>query len=491
MKDWLKKNKWTIIIFMAIILTAAFLRFYRQADYMTFLGDEGRDAMAVKKILVDHEFPLIGPPTSFGNIHLGPLYYYMMAAVMAILGLNPVVAAGMVAFLGVATVAMIFYLARKWFGLYGAIIASFLYAISPMTIILSRSSWNPNPVPFFSLLAFIGLVKARESHNYLWLILTGAALAFALQMHYLTLILLPLFGILWLIELTSPTIDKKYFRAGTIVAIIVFLLLMSPLIIYDMEYDQANLRAFLEMFTGSQVIGLNFQAAALNIPTIYFFNLINFYMAGGNLWLAALPALIILFFSYKGLKDKKDKNFWVFKSLGMWLVIGLIGLSLIRQRMNDQYLEFLNFVPYLLLGGVINLVARRYRLAILIMLTLFLGFINLQKNPLLYPANKQLARTQEITKFIIEQSNDQPFNFALIPYGGNYDMAYQFYLWKFRANVQSVLSNKTSQLFVVCEYTICEPTTSSISEISAFGASKIVAENNINGIRIFRLGHAN
>ena len=36
-----------------------------------------------------------------------------------------------------------------------ALIAATLYAISPTIIVYSRSSWNPNVMPFFSLLSFI------------------------------------------------------------------------------------------------------------------------------------------------------------------------------------------------------------------------------------------------------------------------------------------------------------------------------------------------
>src|SRR3989344_5873956 len=157
----LKKNKIFFVLFLGVLALAAFLRFYRLSEYMTFLGDEGRDTIVIKKILVDHHFPLIGPPTSVGNIYLGPLYYYMMAIPMAIFYLNPVAAAGMNAFLGVLTVALIYYLGKTWFNRQAGLIAAYLYAISPVTIIYSRSSWNPNPTPFFALIAILGFYKAQ------------------------------------------------------------------------------------------------------------------------------------------------------------------------------------------------------------------------------------------------------------------------------------------------------------------------------------------
>jgi hypothetical protein len=54
MKDFFKKIRPYFPIFLILVI-AAFLRLYRVADYMTFLGDEGRDVLVGKKIIVDHK----------------------------------------------------------------------------------------------------------------------------------------------------------------------------------------------------------------------------------------------------------------------------------------------------------------------------------------------------------------------------------------------------------------------------------------------------
>ncbi len=51
MINWIKKNRVEFAIFLLILLVAGFMRFYRISEYMTFLGDEGRDALAVKDIV--------------------------------------------------------------------------------------------------------------------------------------------------------------------------------------------------------------------------------------------------------------------------------------------------------------------------------------------------------------------------------------------------------------------------------------------------------
>lgn len=138
LKSFVQKNPTEFGLLTIILLLSALLRFYRLDEYMQFLGDQGRDAILIKDILVNHHIVAIGPPSSVGTIYLGPLYYYMMALVMLPFWLNPVAAAGMAALIGVATVFLIYYLGREWFGVKAGLIAAFLYAISPVTINYSR-----------------------------------------------------------------------------------------------------------------------------------------------------------------------------------------------------------------------------------------------------------------------------------------------------------------------------------------------------------------
>lgn len=60
-----------IILLVIILVLGAYLRLYRIQDYMTFLGDEGRDVLVVKRMLIDHKFTLLGPTASVGGFFLG------------------------------------------------------------------------------------------------------------------------------------------------------------------------------------------------------------------------------------------------------------------------------------------------------------------------------------------------------------------------------------------------------------------------------------
>src|SRR3989338_5083451 len=86
----------------AILLLASFLRLYRLSDYMTFLGDEGRDVLVVKHLL-EGDLVGLGPTASVGGFFTGPIYYYFMAPFLWLFKLDPVGPAVMVALFGIAT----------------------------------------------------------------------------------------------------------------------------------------------------------------------------------------------------------------------------------------------------------------------------------------------------------------------------------------------------------------------------------------------------
>lgn len=494
--SWIQKHRLEFVLILLLLLLTLFLRFYKLPEYMSFLGDEGRDGLVVKKILIEHDFPLLGAPTSVGNMYLGPIYYYMMSVPMALFWMNPVAASGMVALIGTGTVLLIYYLARKWFGVTAALVSAFFYSISPVNIIYSRSSWNPNPAPFFALLSMFGLFKAHESGNFRWFILTGASLAFILQMHYLSLILIPILGILWLNELRiyikNPN-RRKYFVSSTILSILVFLFLMSPLVIFDFKYNFMNYRAFTTLLTSNDSsVGVG---SGNNIFNIYFNLLIGRYLGGQVLWVSMVLGIMILVPLFWALikKYRGTEVSWPYLGLGIWLVVGLVGLTLYKKNIYDHYLGFLNPVIYLLLGAFVQIVwivkKPKYRLLLISLLAIFLvyvAYLNILNNPLLKPPLNQLSRTQDVAKYIIAESDNKPFNFALIA-AQNYDAAYQFYLDNYDHTPGQLPFTKTDQLFVVCEDIVCQPIMHNKFEISAFGPAQVVWERDFRGVRIFKL----
>jgi len=226
-----------LLILLSIILFAAYLRLYKIDQYMTFLGDEGRDVLVVKRMIVDHKFTLLGPTASVGGFFLGPIYYYFMLPFLWIWRLDPAGPAVMVGLFGTATVYLVYLTGKRMFGSIAGLVAASLYAVSPLVIAYSRSSWNPNVVPFFSTLLIYLLSDTKK--KFLTPLYIGIVLGIGIQLHYLFLFLFVVTAIWYWFE-----------RRAIGLTILGFLLGASPFIAFELRHQFTNTRTILQfLFT--------------------------------------------------------------------------------------------------------------------------------------------------------------------------------------------------------------------------------------------------
>ncbi len=497
LKKWKQQNPKEFWIITIILVLSAVFRFFKIDQYMTFLGDEGRDVIIVKRLLTEAHPPLIGPGTSIGGMYLGPLYYYMMAPALLLAGFSPIGPATMVAVLGVITVFFVWYVAREWFGTKAAAISAFLYAISPTVIIFSRSSWNPNIMPFFSLLSVYSIWRVWKHNEYKWLIVLGIAFAFVMQSHYLGLLLAPTLFIYWLISYLKNKkagIDKKMFKYS-LLGYGLFLLLMSPLLIFDLRHDFMNSRAMYQFFTVRQTtVSAKPWSAVPKVPEI--FKQINTSLVGAkNNQLASFSSLFIaigiLFVIFRKVKNREQ-----YILLTLWYLFGLIGFGVYKQSIYDHYFGFVFVIPFLFLGGFLSSLLDKkgfVKFASFLFLA-YLVYMNLLENPLRFSPNNQLQRSINVSQKVIDESSGNKFNLAVLA-ERNYEDGYRYFLELKGAKVlhadrwnQETISD---QLFVICEMEEkkCDPTHSPKAEVANFGMTKIDKQWNVNGVIIYRLLH--
>jgi 4-amino-4-deoxy-L-arabinose transferase-like glycosyltransferase len=519
---WVRSNRIESLVFATVLLVSAFLRLYKIDDYMTFLGDEGRDAIIVRNLLVHADPILIGPGTSIGNMYLGPHYYYLIAPFLFLANFSPVGPSVMVALFGIATVFLVWYVTREWFGKLGAIIASILYATAPVVIIYSRSSWNPNVMPFFSLVSIYSMWRVYKFKEFNWLLVAGISLALALNSHYLALLLIPVAGVYWL--LTYLKISKAWptslvnkwkvvpknksevhnLLKKSLFGLLIFLVMMSPLAVFDARHNWINFSAIKTFFTVRQetvsikpwsslnkVIPLSekitTRLVAATVPN-----------AGKAAFYSLLFIAVLLFF-----KERKNlKNVWLdspYLVILVWLGVSLLGLSQYKQEIYDHYYGFFFPAPFILIGALSEGILRKYRWALgpLFLLGVFyLLFINVANSPLKYPPNRQLARSEAVAKEIELWSAGREFNFTVIA-ERNYEGAYQYFFERDGVPIKVIDPQKydetlTDQLFVVCELPKekCDPTHNPKAGIANFGWSRIESHKEVEGVQIFRLVHA-
>ena len=491
MINWIKKNKVEVCLVVFITTLALFLRLYRIDEFLTFLGDEGRDVRIVRDLITKGNLVFIGPQTSIGNMYLGPLYYYMMAPSLFLSRLNPVGPAVMVALLGTITVFLTYYFGKRWFGLWAGIVSAFLYAISPVAIIYSRSSWNPNPMPLFALLSIWGIYKVYKENKFVWLPILGLTFASALQMHYLGLLLAPTLLLFWFIKfmkIRSQHIEVKRFLILSAAAIFIFLVMMSPLALFDLKHQGMNLNAFKAFFSDRQTtVNLNPARSDRFLPTIST-TISDLVLARQNIFpLFVAVTLAILFYLY----SRKQKDRFPSMLLVAWIGFGLLGLSLYKQHVYVHYLGFFYPAIYLLTGASLSfLITKNFPKCLpgAILLT-YLAYLNLSNSPTFTIPGRQLQRTEAVANLVVKESQGQPFNFGLIA-KQNYDESYRYFLEN-KTNLITKAEDKiTDQLFVVCEDgDTCAPLGHSQWQIAIFGIAQIQNEWRVDHLRVYRLVH--
>lgn len=504
---FLKRYSREIIVLSLVVLVGAFFRLYKISSYMTFLGDEGRDAIVVWKLLTQRDIILVGPGTSIGNMYLGPLYYYFIAPFLWLFNYNPVGPSVMVALVGVLTIVGVYFITKEWFGLVGAAVASFLYAIAPTVIIYSRSSWNPNIMPFFSLLTVYSIWSVWKKGEYKWLMVLGVALAFVLQSHYLGLLLFPVVGLFWLLSYFKIKqsgdwlVEQGRFAQFSLLGLIIFLALMSPIVVFDARHGWLNAKAIWQFFTVRQeTVSARPWTAIPEIPSII--QNVSVRLLGGRNKLAgdlvlavlSVPSILLLL----GRKNMEKNEASAYLMIFIWLAVAFLGLGVYKQEIYDHYYGFFFTAPFILIGGFVEGIWRGLSVVgktIVMATLLFLIGINLYGSPLRNPPNYQLQRAKEVAHKIEEETAGERFNLAVIA-ERNYQDGYKYFLLKDKKEVVEIDSQRTDetitdQLFVVCEKPRekCDPTHSDKAEVANFGWSKIDKEWQIMGVTLFKLTH--
>lgn len=482
---------------MAILIMAAFFRLYRISEYMNFLGDEGRDAIVWLRIIREGKFTLIGPMTSIGNMYLGPLYYYLMLPFFIIFGNSPVGPSVGVAVISILTTFLLWKTGRVWFNSRAGLVAAFFYAISPTVIQYSRSSWNPNVMPFFTLVTIWGVWEIWQKRKWMWFLMIGISLSFAIQSHYLGLLLIPTVIIFWTLTLKKlPKKNLKIFLFFSFIGLISFVLLtVTPLVWFDLRHDFLNLRSFEKFFSDRQgTVNFKIYKAIPNLWPMWQ-ELITKVLSGRETKLGLITPLILFFGVFYSLIKSKTGERNPLLLIFVWISIGLIGLGVYKQHIYDHYYGFLFPALFLILGLAFDKIFQVKKIGIFLFILFFLGltYINLKNNPIIYPPNNQFVKVQEVDIRIIEEAKNEPYNFALIS-KQNYEDGYIYFLKNWHKDPLMIDPQKyeqtlASQLFVVCEDSVCEPIGHPKAEITSFGWSKIESQWQVGGVRLFKLVH--
>lgn len=216
------KNWFPVLPILALALG---LRLLHLNQIYVFGADEEYQ-INIAMTLVRHLHPIwIGVSAANTGFYLGPAWSYFTYIWLLLSKGDPLITAYVAAFLGTITTLVVFYVGWKMFSKKVGIVASLLYACLPLTTFFDQKYWNPSLVPLLSLLLIFSLYKKN------WLLF---ALSYGLVFHtHLSLVPI-LFLALYRIR---EGIEKRTLA----LAVVLFILITSPLIIFDYFHKWSNI----------------------------------------------------------------------------------------------------------------------------------------------------------------------------------------------------------------------------------------------------------
>jgi len=238
-------NKLNLML-SVILIVALFLRFYRLNELMPFIPDQGWFYLSARDMLLTGNIPLVGPETSHPWLHHGPLWTYTLAIILWVFNFHPVAPSYFTAILGVVTVWLMYKVTSELFSKRVGIIATLLYATSPLIVLNARTPYHTSPIPFFAILLFYSVYKWMKGNVYFFPLITF--LIAVLYNHELTTFV---FSIPLLLIITYGFWKKKNWAIKLLnkkiifYSVFAFLIPMIPFILYDIGHGYKQTIGFL------------------------------------------------------------------------------------------------------------------------------------------------------------------------------------------------------------------------------------------------------
>lgn len=469
-----------LLLVGALFLLGAILRFYKLGGFVTFLGDQGRDAIIIKRILTFEHFPAIGPPTSVGQVYLGSFYYYFIAPWLWLFNFDPLGLAFGVALISSLYILINYLIVRDLFDRQVALLSTLFVTFSSVLIEFSRFSWNPNLLALFTLLTIYFFIKGFKNLNWKSFALAGAFLSFSVQLHYLALFLIPSIAIFALIQLFEQKGELKQIFKGIISSLATFLLFSIPLVIFDLRHNFLNTNNFLKLFRSASPSGANKFFNVLD--TFLSFNQYAFRAEFSIIFSSIILALFIfsLFFVIR----KKDN----LRSLLIFLIATAVGVSFYLSARYPHYFLILYPLYYILvaffLSSLLSSNAGKFVIAVFLISFIFLNsqgyyFLTVREN-------NQIEAAKKVAKIIADNSVHEGYRLTSLPQQyGDYTYRYFLEIWG-KKPIEKGSFARTPTLFVVCEEE-CKPIGDPQWDIAYFAPRKIVGTWETDSVKIYKL----
>ncbi len=320
-----------------------------------FLLDQGRDYLAVKKIVTESNLTLIGAEigsgmAQFQGIFHGPFYFYLLSIPFMLFNGNPYGGLLLMFIFGMLSITTGYIFAKKILGDLGGIVMALLVAASPPLISQSRFVWSPHPSTLFILLAFyfIYLIPLKK---YKYIFLASFFTGFVYNFEFAIVVPMSVALFLYSLLVFKFRDIKPY-----IFSLAGFLIAFLPLLIFEFRHGFRALQGVVDYLSSSQV------GSFLQIDKLYynlswfFYNVLDSFPRQEIVSFVLIFLVSVVALLYFGITEKNSgiKNF--LKYLLILIIVTFLTQYSIRTHIFEYYLIHLNLV-YIFLFSYIFIVS--------------------------------------------------------------------------------------------------------------------------------------
>lgn len=337
-----------------LLLLAVLLRLPNLATRGTWDADQGHDMLVLRAFVRDGQIPLLGPPTSIGEVHHGAWYYYLLSPAAALTGGDsPLAVVALIALAGIAAVGVVWWLARSVAGPVAGLVAGLVMAVSAAAVDESTFIWNPNLIALSSAVAVAAAWRARSGGDRRWWLVAAAGTAVTMQCHVLGVALLPI--------VAAPfVLDARRRAMGWVPlgCVGIFAVAYLPLAINELTSGFSELGAALAYLAGDRAAGevaipVRFAIAGLRVVSWPLTGLIADGFAAGSLATVAVIAIVAWRW-----RSPTERERFVVRWFGLGLLWAVLFLTVaapslavvVRGLPNDHYHAFADPLVFVLVG---------------------------------------------------------------------------------------------------------------------------------------------
>ncbi|GEM_PF-4019902 len=363
-----KMNETIDRIICVFLVVLALILWTYHLDLTPLGNDIVRDLLIAKGMIAGKGVYLSGVQASLSNATqatFGPLEYYLLLIGM-MFSRSPAIITMVLVALNSIAVGLCYFLSKRFFNRRVAVIACLLYITNPWAAFYTRFIWNPNFVPFFTMLFICCLFKSVLEKKQAYILGACAALGALLQFHMITFFLFPM--MLFVLKKENT----KYIIGG----VCIFLLVLSPYILHQVQsgrhiFEPVTDFASQRKQENSFLINVR---DAVGIPVLLATNYMGKFMfgekritdnAGVNIIFLVLTAFMIIFFILgyffvlaQSLEKKGKKYFMLF----VWFTVPVLGFIALNKNISPHYGLMLYPVQFMMIGIVMDRIVTKLKM---------------------------------------------------------------------------------------------------------------------------------